>query len=495
MWNSKMMIMKTKHIFYIVGLVVILQSCEDFLDLKPQTYGIPITNTSADSILYKSAGEAEAALAGTYADFKNEYFELDYFVNGDAQSDDAYAGADNPDNFQIDDYEIIATNRNVSRDWGYLYSTIGKANRVINNVPDVTDPALSAIRKTEMIGEASFIRAFCYFHIVQLWGDAPLQLKDLQTLSPETLPEVYEQVYPAKSTKEEIYAQIILDLETALASVNATAANKGIVTKGAANAMLAKVYATQEPHDWEKVSQYCQAVIDGGYSLLPEYDQLWDNSTENSSESIFEINYFGGGVDHNWGTQMFRGLDWKKFNIPSNDLVKAFDDEGDAIRKNSSIIFEDVTGKWSDAHWPQNNYPFLNKYRHFVSPSDQNYIFLRLADIILLKAEALNELGDTPGAGDLVDQIRDRVDLPPTTADTYDEMRLAIEKERRLELAFEGHRWFDLKRTGSAIEVINAVEDGNGVSLGYNLTPERLIWPVPQSELDKNVNLSQNPGY
>ena len=200
-------------------------------------------------------------------------------------------------------------------------------------------------------------------------------------------------------------------------------------------------------------------------------------------------------MDHNWGTQMFRGLDWKKFNIPSNDLVKAFDDEGDAIRKNSSIIFEDVTGKWSDAHWPQNNYPFLNKYRHFVSPSDQNYIFLRLADIILLKAEALNELGDTPGAGDLVDQIRDRVDLPPTTADTYDEMRLAIEKERRLELAFEGHRWFDLKRTGRAIEVINAVEDGNGVSLGYNLTPERLIWPVPQSELDKNVNLSQNPGY
>lgn len=487
--------MKTKHILYILALVIILQACEDFLDLKPHDYGTPIENTGSDSIFYKSAAEAEAALSGTYADFKNEYFELDYFVNGDAQADDAYAGADNPDNFQIDDYKIVATNRNVERDWGYLYGTIGKANRIINNVPKATDPDLTAARKTEMVAEASFIRAFCYFHIVQLWGDAPLQLKDLKTLSPETLPEVYEQVYPSRSTKEEIYAQIILDLETALAGAPTTAEHKGFVTKGAANALLAKVYATQEPHDWEKVEQYCQAVIDGGYSLLDDYDQLWDNSTENSPESIFEINYFGGGVDHNWGTQMFRGMDWKKFNIPSNDLLAAFDAEGDDIRKNASVIFEDVSGKWSDNHWPQDEYPFLNKYRHFVSPSDQNYIFLRLADILLLKAEALNEQDDLAGAKALVDQIRDRVDLNPTTANTKEAMRLAIEKERRLELAFEGHRWFDLKRTGRAIAVINAAKDGSGASLGYNLTEARLIWPIPQAELDKNVNLSQSPGY
>lgn len=487
--------MKKIHLFYLAGVIVMFQSCEDFLDLKPKSNGIAITNTSADSVIYKSAAEAEAALAGTYADFKNEYFELDYFVNGDAQADDAYAGADNPDNFQIDDYEIIATNRNVSRDWGYLYGTIGKTNRVINNVPKVTDPALTASRKTEIVAEASFIRAFCYFHIVQLWGDAPLQLKDLKALNAETLPEVYKQVYPAPVPKEEIYAQIIVDLETAVAGTRVTADHKGFATKGAANALLAKVYATQEPHDWEKVNDYCQAVMDGGYSLLPEYDQLWDNAHENSSESIFEINYFGGGVDHNWGTQMFRGLDWKKFNIPSNDLVAAFNAEGDAIRKNASIIFLNVTGKWSDNHWPQNNYPFLNKYRQFVSPSDQNYIFIRLADIMLLKAEALNELGDLSGAKALVDQIRARVDLSPTPANSKDAMRLAIEKERRLELAFEGHRWFDLKRTGRAITVINAVKDGAGASLGYNLTETRLIWPVPQAELDKNVNLSQNPGY
>ncbi|MCB0505778.1 MAG: RagB/SusD family nutrient uptake outer membrane protein [Cyclobacteriaceae bacterium] len=488
--------MKTKYTFiFILGLFVGLQSCKDFLELEPQTYGTPITNTEADSVFYKTAGEVEAALAGVYADFKNEYFELDYFVNGDAQSDDAYAGADNPDNFQIDDYKIIATNGNVSRDWEYLYTTIGKANRVINNVLDVTDSDLTDARKKEIIGEASFIRAFCYFQIVQLWGDAPLQLEDLKSLSPETLPELYMQVYPEKSTADEIYNQIILDFETALENVNVTADNKEIVTKGAANAMLAKVYATIVPHDWSKVNAYCEAVIGGGYSLLPEYDQLWDNEHENSSESIFEINYYGGSVDHNWGTQMFRGLDWKKFNTPSNDLVKAFDDEGDDIRKDASIIFLDVTGLWTDSHWPQTNFPFINKYRNFVSPSDQNYIFLRLADIMLLNAEALNELGNLSGAADMVNQIRARVGLSNTTASTSDAMALAIEKERRLELAFEGHRWYDLKRTGRAIEVINSAIDENGDLVGYNLTEDRQLWPIPQAELDKNANLTQNPGY
>jgi len=165
------------------------------------------------------------------------------------------------------------------------------------------------------------------------------------------------------------------------------------------------------------------------------------------------------------------------------------------VRKKSSIIFLDVTGKWSDVHWPQTNYPFLNKYRNFNEGSDNNYIFYRLADVLLLKAEALNENGDLQGAAALVNQIRTRAKLSNTTASTQDAMRLAIEKERRLELAFEGHRWWDLKRTGRAIEVMNSVTGEGGVPLGYNLTQNRLVWAIPQSELDKNSKLTQNPGY
>jgi len=481
-----------KNLLLSVLLLTLLISCEKFLDEKPVSDGIAVNNSASDSVLYSTANDAEAALAGVYSDFRNEYFELDYFVNGDAQSDDAYAGADNPANFQIDEFNIDATNLNVSRDWAYLYSTIGKANTVIDNVMAVPDSSLTMARRKGIIAEASFIRAFMYFQLVRLFSDVPLVLNSVTTFNLDILPKLF----PPRSPQSEVYAQIIKDLETALPDVAVTAANKNIVTKGAVNAVLAKVYATIEPHDWNKVQQYCDAVIAGPYSLLPNYDELWDNMHENSEESIFEINYEGTSASGNWGVSMFRGTDWKKFNIPSNDLVRAFDDEGDNIRKTSSIFFDDVTGLWSDSKWPQTNYPFINKYRIVESPSSQNYIFIRLADILLLKAEALNELGSTGAAADLVNQIRNRVNLPNTTASGQEEMRLAIAKERRLELAFEGHRWFDLKRTGRAIEVMNNVKGPDGVTpIGYNLTPNRLIWPIPQAEMDKNSNLVQNSGY
>lgn len=486
-----------KHflLFALLAVIASMQSCKDFLELEPSSQSIAVGNTDADSLYFKSASEVEAALGGAYSDFKNEYYELDYYVNGDAQSDDAYAGGDNPDNFQIDEYQLDATNKNVSRDWAYLYSTIGKCNTIINNVGAVNDPALTNARREEIIGEAAFIRAFMYFQLVQLWGDVPLQLTEVKTISADKLDEIYSIIFPARTAQAEVYAQIIADLETAVTRVRATAPHKGFVTTGAVNAMLAKVYATQEPHDWAKVKQYCEAVETGGYSLLADYNELWNNANENSAESIFEINYTGGSSDGNWGTTIFRGLDWKKFNLPSNDLVAAFEAEGDMIRKNASIAYGDVSGKWSDEHWPQNQYPFINKWRNYQQGSDQNYIFLRLADILLLKAEALNELGDQAGAAALVNQVRDRVSLDPTTASSQSDLRLAIEKERRLELAFEGHRWFDLRRTGRAAEVMAKAIDHTGQPIGYVITPEHLVWPIPQAELDKNSKLVQNPGY
>ena len=486
-----------RYCFYacLLGIAFMNQSCKDFLDIEPKSKGIAIANNASDSIIYKSGSEAEAALGGVYADFKNEYYQLDYFVNGEAQSDNAYAGGDNPDNFQIDEFRLDATNRNVSRDWAYLYATIGKANSVINNVPKVTDTRLTAERRKEIIAEAAFIRAFMYFQLVQLWGDVPLQLKDVKTISAATLPEVYPLLFPARAPAADIYKQIILDLETALQGVKAKGIDKGFITKGAVNAVFAKVYATQEPRDWAKVKKYSDDVISGGYALLTNYDFLWDNAHENSDEAIWEINYNGGITDGNWGTMIFRGLDWKKFNLPANDLIRAFDAENDRIRKAATVVFLDVTGKWSDRQYPQTQYPFNNKTRVYTEGSNQNNIFIRLADIILLKAEAVNELGDAAAAATLVNQIRTRVNLPATSATSQADMRLAIEKERRLELAFEAHRWYDLKRTGRAIDVMTAAKGANSVSLGYILNKNKLFWPIPQAELDKNVKLKQNAGY
>jgi hypothetical protein len=480
-------------ISFLMLLTLAFTSCEKFLDMQPTGNSLFIEQ-EGDTI-FKTANDVEAALSAVYGEFQNEYWQLDYFVNGDAQSDDAYAGADNPSNFQIDDYRLDATNTNVSRDWEYLYRTIGRANVIINNVEKTPDPAFTDQWKREIKGEASFVRAVMYFQAVQLWGDVPLQLKEVTTVSVANLDSIFPQLYPERKPQEEVYAQIITDLEYAIENVKTTQPHKGFATKGAANAYLAKVYATIELKDYNKVVQYCDAVINGGYSLLPEYDMLWDNQNENSSESIFEVNYEGTASNANWGASMFSGTEWKKFNIPTNDLVRTFDNENDAIRKNSSIAFKNVSGLWSDANWPVTSYPFINKYRIITYPSPQNYILMRLADIILLKAEALNELGDVVGAAQLVNQIRNRVDLPNTTASTKEQMRLAIEKERRLELAFEGHRWFDLKRTGRAIEVMNSMTGPDGSNFGYNLTPNGLFWPIPQSELDKNELLTQNPGY
>jgi hypothetical protein len=472
----------------VIGLLIVLpiQSCDDILDKEPLSR---LTDNDIGEEGITTAAQAEAFLSGAYADFYGEYFMLDYFVIGDAQSDNAYAGADNPANFQIDEYTIEAVNSNIARDWRYLYSTIAKCNTILDNVGDITDPALTETRKQEILGEASFIRAFMYFELVRQFGEVPLLVNEIAEIDLNKLDEIYL----SRSPVSEVYAQIITDLEEALATVRVTAPDKGYATRGAVNALLAKVYATIEPHDWDKVKQYCDAVISEGYALLPEYDQLWDLSQENSSESIFEINCYGWDTGGNWGVYMFDGTDWKKFNTPTNDLVNAYDDEGDMIRKNSNIRFEDVTGKWPDRYWPLTTYPLINKYRDFNGT--QNFILFRLAEILLLKAEALNELGEVDGAAELVDQIRARVDLDPTPASTQAEMRLAIEKERRLELAFEGHRWHDLKRTGRAIEVMNALKDGNGNSLGYALDEDRLLWPIPQAERDKNDKLTQNEAY
>jgi starch-binding outer membrane protein, SusD/RagB family len=472
----------------ILGLLITvpIQSCDDILDKEPLSR---LTDKDIGEEGLTTAAQAEAFLSGAYRDFYGEYFMLDYFVIGDAQADNAYAGADNPANFQIDEFKIEAVNSNVERDWRYLYSTIAKCNTILDNVGNITDAALTETRKQQILGEASFIRAFMYFELVRQFGDVPLLIKEIAEIDLNKLDEIYLSRSPAA----DVYAQIIADLDVALANARTSAPDKGYATRGAVNALLAKVYATIEPHDWNKVKQYCDAVIAEGYTLLPEYDQLWDLSQENSSESIFEINCYGWDTGGNWGVFMFDGTDWKKFNTPTNDLVKAYDNEGDMIRKNSNIRFEDVTGKWPDRYWPLTTYPLINKYRDFNGT--QNFIIFRLADILLLKAEALNELGDLDGAAALVDQIRARVDLDPTPASSQAEMRLAIEKERRLELAFEGHRWHDLKRTGRAIEVMNALKDGNGSSLGYALDEGRLLWPIPQAERDKNDKLTQNEAY
>lgn len=482
---------KLSYIAMLLGSAIALPSCQDQLDLKPISETIA-GSTAGSSIT--TAAAAEAALAGCYSIFKTssaEYYVMDYFIIGDGRSDNAYAGADNAAWFEVDEFRVLSTNAVVARDWRYLYNHIASANSVIANVEKISDPALTSERKAQMMGEAKFMRARAYFDLVRLYGDIPLVVGELPTITSSNVAEIYDQLYPSKSTVAQVYAQIIKDLDEAAVTVPKSGTNKMTITPGVVYTLLAKVHATNK--DWEKVKTNADKVIGLGYSLLPNYEELWDGKHKNSAEAIFELNFTDWATGGNWGSGMFYGTDWKKFNTPSNDLIQAFDDEKDVVRKASTIFTADVTGKWSDKYWPLTKFPFAYKMRN--GDGSQNIIVYRLADVLLLKAEALNETGDLAGAKTLLNQVRTRAKLTANTSTDQAGMRTAIEKERRLELAFEGQRWYDLVRTGKAVSVMQAQKNGSGVSLGYNINDDKLLLPIPQEEVDKNSNLGQNKGY
>jgi hypothetical protein len=425
-------------------------------------------------------------------------------VNGDVIADNCYAGGDNPDNITLDIFKANALNGNVTRDWADAYAMIGNANLAIAQVANCTDPALLPQRKNEILGESRFMRAFTYFDLVRLWGRVPLVLIPPDQTNSESL---IKSVIIPQSSVDSVYDAILSDLWFAKATVGDIGANpsKFIVSKGAVNAMLAKVYATRSPANWDSVAYYCDQVIPN-YSMLSKFSYLWDNNHKDNSEAIWEMDFSGYGAGDevgNWAPSIwvggsegdYEGGGWKKFNTPTNDLVNAFLAENDTVRLDNSVTFLDITGQWTDPYWTNyTHYPFLTKYNDPANGINDMYM-IRLPDIMLLRAEAYNNNSDITDAAGLVNQVRARVGLPPTTAANQTDMALAIENERRLELAFEGQRWFDLLRTGRAITVMNAQKDGNGNSLNYNVQPYQLLLPVPQTQLDLNPLLTQNPGY
>lgn len=468
-----------RNIKQYIGLAAIamlsLQACEkDFLDKQP------ITQVTPD-VAFSDAEAAEKLIQGVYDGMYSDYFIWDFITNGDVASDNAYAGGDNQANIAIDEYRVNSTNANADRDWANLYTNIKNANLVLDNVPGIEDPVLDeGNRRNQILAEARAIRAYSYFHLVRLWGEVPLVLR---------VPANIQEMQSPRSPVEAIYQQMIEDLEFAAANARTSAPNKGIITQGTAHAILAQVYAAKPNPEWAKVVEHADAVMAAGYSLFSDYNGLFERANENNSEAIWEMQFDGwGGAHGNWMPSLLVGDGWKRFNTPSNDLVEAYDAAGDEIRKNAAITFRNVSAaEWADDFWSKSNFPYVNKYR---SDDQTNAYLIRLAEIILLKAEALNELsaGGWAQAKPLVDQVRDRVDLPATTASNQQSMRDAIALERRLELAFEGYRWFDLLRTGKAVEVMNAVTDGNGKKL-YNISSANLLWPLPQKEIDRNPNL------
>lgn len=485
--------MKTRIFLFITGMAFVGQACDDYLDLKP------ISVVTAENA-YSTADDAEAALVGAYDSFSQEYYIWDNIIFNDVRSDNHYAGGDDANIYQVDNLAIEPTNPRLFNNWSQLYNAIAKVNLVLDKVPQIEDPRIDAGgRRRQILGEASFLRAYHYYQLVKMWGDVPLITKPVSSTAPS-------EVHVERSPVAQVYTQIVADLEYAAANLPATfgsdaTVNKARATRGAAHAMLAKVWAQRPDRDYEKVRAYADSVINSpaGYRLLDNYDHLWDGNHYNNDESIMEVQ-FVGGTEGNWGPNLLLGSDWRKFVTPSKDLVAAFDNEGDTERKNSTIVF--ATAPWADEFWSLEvggTIPFSYKWRDPAGGNSTNRQYLlRLGDIVLLKAEAHNELGQLEDARAEIDRIRDRAGLGPTPAANQAEMRLAIENERRLELAQEAQRWDDLVRYGRAVEVMsNLVEIDlrTNQPKDYEMTESKILLPIPQSERNRNPRLGQNEGY
>ncbi|MEO7977362.1 RagB/SusD family nutrient uptake outer membrane protein [Flavobacterium sp.] len=475
-----------------------LTSCEDFLDLQPIS-----EETSGNG--YNTASQIEAALVGSYESLQSaEYYVWDNINYSDVRADNAYAGGDNPELFAVDKLQITPTSGRLYKNWSNLYNAIAKANLVLLKVDGVDDVNFTAERRKQIKGEALFLRSYHYFSLVKLWGGVPLVTAYSTSADAGS-------VNVPRNTVDEVYAKIIEDLELTATLLPDTygdnaAINKARATSGAAHALLAKVYAQKPNPDYQKVLDHITALekSTANYTLI-NYNNLFSGSDYNNAESIIEVQYTGAN-EGNYGPQLLlppsvSGDTWRKFVTPSKNLIAAFDEQSDNVRKNASIKYE--SAPWVDEYWGNASgsvIPFAYKWKSasgFASTNRQ--YLLRYGDLVLLKAEAYNELNNIGAATTEVNRIRERVLLPKLTAaqtSSKEVMRETILKERRLELFQEGHRWDDLARFNLLVTTMNTLVETdlrNGNQINYNMTPAKILLPIPQQELDRNPALVPNP--
>jgi hypothetical protein len=450
-------------------------SCgEDFLNRSP------ISNMN-EMDFYSSEADMELAITAAYATLHDLYaphYMMSYY--GELMSDNAYTVSEmmgQNDRNQFQNGNVRADNNMLHTFWNAYYTSMYRINNVISRLRGLDN--ISNVNGYE--AEMRFLRALYYFDMVRAWNNLPL------VTTPLSLKEAYA---TPLSSSEDVYRQIIEDLSFAVANLGETPRQTGTPTIGSANTLLGKVYLTQG-NKAEATTTLLKVVNSGKYSLV-SYADLWDMAKKNSAESIFEIQYTGGannpyslywayftpyenGVATAWGYGD---------NQVSDDLWNAYED-GD-IRRELSIYDKGYTNekgtitdfrfarKWVDEA------ALLDNDRHEMG--NNNFIVLRYADVLLMLAEATGDVK-------YLNEVRARAELPPYDGAKYNTVDLAIEHERQVEFALEFHRFFDLKRTGRAVEVLK--NSSKKVTIDEN----HLYLPIPQPVLDQNPNLKQNAGY
>ena len=462
-------------------------------------------------VFFKDKAAVDSHMETLYKQFRDrqEHLYLDRLLLAEAHSDNAYGGTTGAEVIPFENNSIEGSNSVINRDWERYLEDIARANRLIVGIEDVKDPALTADIKAKYVAEAKIFRAFMLFHMVRIWGNVPVITDVAGQITSETIAEVYPQYFPAQKSPKEAYEQIVKYLSDALGTASLptnSPEDKSRLTKAVAHALLAKAYAEKPVRDYTQVIKHADALEAMGYDLQEDYADLFamnedntDTRMRNTRESILEAQFFSGSG--NWVSWMFgrdlsnwdNNFTWAKWVTPSRSLVNAYEREGDKVRYEQSIVW--YKANWSN-YYPADRYAFMYKIRSAYS----SIIYLRYADILLLKAEALimGPQPDLARAANIIDRVRSRARLPKLTAEDRASKESLLEAymlERRLELAMEGERWFDLVRLDKVEGVMNTLRDSGRKPRVYDFNQDSYLLPIPQGAVDSNENLKQNPGY
>ncbi|HQU58015.1 MAG: RagB/SusD family nutrient uptake outer membrane protein [Phaeodactylibacter sp.] len=423
----------------------------------------------------------------------------------DIISDDADKGSTENDGLyilEIDNFTFDATNQAFQQAWAGHYQTIFRANLAIENIPNID---MDVDLRNRLVGECRFLRAYTYLRLVQWFGELPVITRPLNEDEYFT-----QERRPVSEAYDLIEQDLLAAIEVLPEKSQYPSGDLGRATKGAARGMLAKLYMVKK--DFVNAEKYCREVINSNeYSLLPKYADNFMPVGENGAESIFEIGAVAiqaavagpGATPYNMiqGVRGIPNLGWG-FNRPSDDLVAAYE-PGDPRRQATIIYVGEVLPDGLTI--VQDNPEILNErynqkawvgaHPGLQDNGPGNIRILRYADILLLAAEAMNENGKSADALEYLNQVRRRARgsnnfiLPDITVTDQSQLREIIYHERRVELAMEQHRWFDLLRWGRAESVMTAV--------GKNFVANKHeLLPIPQSEIDLSGGLlKQNQGY
>lgn len=507
--------MRRVFIYSLTALLALTLYASCSLDKDPLDSYSDVTegvNQEGDRVVFRDRAAVESHLQTLYNQMRDrqEHWYLDLLLLSESHADNAYAGTTGAEVLPFESNAIEGSNSVMERDWNRYMEDIARANLLIVYVDSVNDNSLTTSLRNQYKAEAKIFRAMIMFDMVRIWGDIPIVTNVAGDISSETIEEVYDDYFPDQKTELEAYEQIEKDLLDAVADAPSNNPNdKTKFSQSVAKALLAKVYAEKPLRDYDKVIHYVDALAADGLALESDFSNLFgviegtaDAKKRNSVETILEAQFHSG--NGNWVTWMLgrdlsnydNSFTWAKWVTPSRDLIHAFQTENDDIRFSESIVYYTTT--WSN-YYPSNAYPFMYKTRSAYS----SIIKLRYADLLLLKAEALiqKDGGSLSEAASIIDRIRDRVELPRLTGAVKANKEALLEaylKERRLELAFEGERWFDLVRLNRVEKVMNAVYDRDTGRMDqvYPYTENSYRLPIPQAIIDQNPEgIQQNVGY